>query len=406
MKNSEYWEERIANETWTVYNTLEEKNRALMDMYQEATLDIQNELYSIAQKVNGGQSLSLSDMHKYNRLKSLQNNIENRIEQLGKDTEKFGKDNMKEGFKEVYSNIRKELGETSFSMPNEKVMLKMMNNPWQGSNFSKRLWKNTGVLASNLNEILTIGLTQGKTVTEMAIQLGNRMNQSFNTAHKLIRTETMHYLNESAYKAYKDGGCEEVQLWAAEDERTCEVCGKRHGKKYKIDKRPVLPFHPNCRCTLIPVIDLKKVEENNKVIKEQNKKIKKLNDISRLQDLKGPLPKRHVLTSINNNSKPKDKNTIILPGVNYTGDIERIKNGEYNKINGNYEINGRTYGIHDRRLYPISGDGFVTLTRHEYKVLIIIKTQANNPILDTILDNVGATKEEIRKVKNILSKLR
>ena len=64
MKNSEYWEERIANETWTVYNTLEEKNRALMDMYQEATLDIQNELYSIAQKVNGGQSLSLSDMHK------------------------------------------------------------------------------------------------------------------------------------------------------------------------------------------------------------------------------------------------------------------------------------------------------------------------------------------------------
>lgn len=265
MKNSQYWEERIANNTWTVYNSLEEKNKALMEMYQEATLDIQNELYTIAQKINGGKSVTLSDMHKYNRLNSLQSNIEKRIEQLGEETEKFGKENMKEGFKEVYSNARQELGGTSFSIPNERLMEQMMNTPWQGSNFSKRLWKNTGVLARNLNEILTIGLTQGKTITEMAIQLSNRMNQSFNAAHKLIRTETIHYLNESAFKAYQDGGCEEVEVWAAKDERTCDVCGKKHGKKYKIDKRPVLPFHPNCRCTYLPVVDIKKKKDDNTI---------------------------------------------------------------------------------------------------------------------------------------------
>ena len=54
----------------------------------------------------------------------------------------------------------------------------------------------------------------------------------------------MHYLNESAFKAYKDGGCEEVEIYTAKDERTCEICGTRHQKKYKIDKRPILPFHP------------------------------------------------------------------------------------------------------------------------------------------------------------------
>lgn len=273
MKNSEYWEDRIANNTWTVYNSLEEKNKALMEMYQEATLDIQNELYTIAQKINGGKSVTLSDMHKYNRLNSLQSNIEKRIEQLGEDTEKFGKENMKEGFKEVYSNARQELGETSFSIPNERLMEQMMNTPWQGSNFSKRLWKNTGVLVRNLNEILTIGLTQGKTITEMAIQLSNRMNQSFNAAHKLIRTETIHYLNESAFKAYQDGGCEEVEVWAAKDERTCEVCGKRHGKKYKIDKRPVLPFHPNCRCTYLPVIN-KEEAKKEKIVNANGDEIK------------------------------------------------------------------------------------------------------------------------------------
>lgn len=314
MKNSEYWEKRIANNTWTVYNSLEEKNKALMEMYQEATLDIQNELYAIAQKINGGKSVTLSDMHKYNRLNSLQSNIEKRIEQLGEDIEKFGKENMQEGFKEVYSNARQELGETSFSIPNERLMEQMMNTPWEGSSFSKRLWENTGVLARNLNEILTIGLTQGKTITEMALQLSNRMNKGLNAAHKLIRTETVHYLNESAFKAYQDGGCEEVEVWAAKDERTCDICGKRHRMKYKIDKRPVLPFHPNCRCTYLPVINKegkeKKEERNidymsNRFVPSfgETKEINLGNILMNLKSVKNS--EFMMLTDINNTTKNK-----------------------------------------------------------------------------------------------------
>lgn len=130
-----------------------------------------------------------------------------------------------------------------------------MDRPWLGSNFSTRLWKNTQVLASNLNDIITVGITQGKTITEMAIQLNNRMNEGFNVAHRLIRTETMHYLNESSKKAYKDGGCSEVQVWAAVDERTCKVCGGKHGNVYKLKECPTLPLHANCRCTVLPVVD-------------------------------------------------------------------------------------------------------------------------------------------------------
>ena len=63
-KNNNYWIDRIANETYKIYNSLEEKNRALLEMYQEATLSIQDELFSIAQKINQGKTLTLSDMHK------------------------------------------------------------------------------------------------------------------------------------------------------------------------------------------------------------------------------------------------------------------------------------------------------------------------------------------------------
>lgn len=211
MNNSEYWEQRVANETWGIYNSLEEKNRDLLKMYQEASLDLQEELYQVTQKINGGQGVSLSDMHKHNRLTNLQKNMEYRIRQLGEDVEKFGKDNMKSGIKDVYSNVIGSLDVSNFSLPNEKLMEKMFNTPWQSDTFSNRLWKNTQKLATNLNDILTIGLTQGKTVTEMAINLNNQMNQGFNVSHRLIRTETMHYLNESAFKAYEDGGCTEVQ---------------------------------------------------------------------------------------------------------------------------------------------------------------------------------------------------
>lgn len=277
-KNSNYWIKRIANETYKTYNSLEDKNRALIDMFQEATLDIENELYTLGNKINSGRAVTLSDMHKYNRLTNLKKSMEDRLELLTKNVEEFGTTNMVNGGKKVYDNVIGNIADTSFSTPNQRAMEEMLNKPWNGSNFSKRLWKNTQVLANNLNDILTIGLTQGKTLTELAVQLRNRMNKSFNECHRLVRTETMHYLNESAFRAYKDGGCEEVELYAAEDERTCEICGARHGKRYKINKRPILPFHPNCRCTYLPVINMKKVEESTETLEELKKQFSELTD--------------------------------------------------------------------------------------------------------------------------------
>lgn len=254
MKNSEYWEKRIANNTWITYNSLEEKNRALLEMYQEASLNISDELYRVSEKMKTS-TPTLSDMHKFDRLTKLQKNIESIIGELGENVQKFYIDNTTQGFKEVYKNIRVSLGETDFSEPPKKLMEQLLRKQWEGSNFSTRLWENTQVLVTNLNDIVTNGLIQGKTVTEMAIQLNNRMNKEFNICHRLVRSETMHYLNESSLKSYMDGGVKEVQLWAAIDERTCPVCGVKHGNKYSLKDAPVLPLHANCRCTYIPIID-------------------------------------------------------------------------------------------------------------------------------------------------------
>ncbi|WP_312647563.1 minor capsid protein [Aminipila sp.] len=255
VKNSQYWENRVAKKTWQTYNDLEERNWALFEMYQEASGNISNELYKVAERINGGKAVSLTDMHKFNRLMGLKKSFEKTIRELVEQTEEFAKENMQQGFKDTYKAARTAISSTAFTMPDKRLMDEMLDRPWRGDSFSSRLWKNTSILANNLNESLVIGLQQGKTISEISIKMANDMMQGFNVTHRLVRTETMHYLNNSAVRAYKDAGIEYVQIWAAEDERTCKHCMQYHEKIYPIDKAPILPIHAHCRCTYLPVTD-------------------------------------------------------------------------------------------------------------------------------------------------------
>lgn len=254
MENSKYWEKRIAKETWKTYNSLEEKNRAVFDMYKQASEDISNEVYKIGEKLKTA-TPSLSDMHKYKRLNQLKGNIDDIVKELSENVQKHTIQTMQWGFKEVYQNTGIAIG-IDFAIPDEKLMESMLNRPWLGSNFSKRLWGNASALEHELNSTLRIGLQQGKTVTEMAIALDGVMKKGFNAAHRLVRTESMHYMNTAAIQGYKDAGVKTVRVWAAGDERTCSTCKSYHDKVYPIEKVPVLPLHANCRCTILPEIDI------------------------------------------------------------------------------------------------------------------------------------------------------
>ena len=254
-KNSEYWEKRVASEVWRIYNSIEEKNRELLDFYIGASESVKDELYRLAERLSKDGVLSLSEMHKQNRLAELNKKFEKIIENLGHDIEEFAKKNMQQGFQRAYKAVAVSMGDTDFAMPNKKLMEKLMETPWRGDTFSGRLWKNQKKLANVLNDVLLVGLQQGKTATEIAVQLHNRMGQSFNDCHRLVRTETMHYLNDATLQRYKDTGVEMVQIWAAQDERTCDTCGGYHAKKYLINKCPHVPLHANCRCTVLPVVD-------------------------------------------------------------------------------------------------------------------------------------------------------
>ena len=176
-RDSEYWEKRIANETWKTYNSLEEKNIDLLQMYEEASKQIKSELLELAEKAEINGSLSRTDQYRFQKLLGEQGYIYKECELLGDEIESKSKERMIKGGRAVYGNVMESLNVNDYSMPNKKVMEQMLRKPWQGSNFSKRLWKNMAKLESTLNTVIVSGITTGKTVTEMAVQLSNAMNR-------------------------------------------------------------------------------------------------------------------------------------------------------------------------------------------------------------------------------------
>lgn len=81
-------------------------------------------------------------------------------------------------------------------------------------------------------------------------------NTSLRRTANLWWTQTAQYgisvVDSATIKGYKDMGVEDVVWIAADDEKTCSVCGERDGEIYDISKIPAKP-HYGCRCRLVPV---------------------------------------------------------------------------------------------------------------------------------------------------------
>ena len=91
-----------------------------------------------------------------------------------------------------------------------------------------------------------------------AREYGNRQmfQDSLRRSANLWWTQTTQYgitaVDEATLQGFKDIGIKRVQWIAADDEKTCPVCGARDNKIYHINKVPPKP-HYGCRCYLVPV---------------------------------------------------------------------------------------------------------------------------------------------------------
>lgn len=110
-------------------------------------------------------------------------------------------------------------------------------------------------LAKRMTRSFVEGFEKSETMDKLTRRVRDVTGFGRSSAERIARTETMRAVNSAAKDRFKKADIEKVEFLAAWDDRTCDECESLHGRIYDIGNAPDLPIHPNCRCTLAPVVE-------------------------------------------------------------------------------------------------------------------------------------------------------
>jgi SPP1 gp7 family putative phage head morphogenesis protein len=172
-----------------------------------------------------------------------------------------GKELLKEVYTDSYYrtwyNIDQYHGfHKEFAQVNPRTIDELIRYPFNGADFSSRIWKQKDHLLQVLTEDITTMLVQGKNPQTLAEDLAKRFKTKEYEAYRLLHTESSFIIEQGTLAAYKEDGVEKYQILATLDMKTSDICRSEDGKIYDVDKAIVgvnyPPFHPFCRTTTVP----------------------------------------------------------------------------------------------------------------------------------------------------------
>ncbi|MDF7683403.1 minor capsid protein [Lactobacillus sp. ESL0679] len=215
----------------------------------------------------GGFDKELDNEYFKSRIARLQD-INKQLQELGgkfadKESDRMG-DALANQFQDTYlhQNYNWQDSHNGFSIDfthfNETQLKQIANQPWQGSNFSKRIWKNYhDVLPNQLTDALLRGTLLGYSADRVTRMLKDRFaDVTNNQIHRLVVTEMGHAAENATAEFYEDSKIEQYEYMATLESHTCEQCGYLDGKifnvKDRIDGENYPLIHPYCRCTTVP----------------------------------------------------------------------------------------------------------------------------------------------------------
>lgn len=249
-KEKEYWNSRINN----IYDKNYEAKKIEL-LYKKAYYEVEEEIKKLYEELKDKGELTTTKLYQYDRFMSLRRQIKSQCKDIRSSLTSEVRKKLSQSYKETFQTVNKMLGQdNTWGIQNQKMAQKVINTKWEGSNFSKRIWKNTDSLAKDIESNIVSCVINGTNKDTIVKIIKNRYNVGFNKADRLVRTELMHTINSAQIDTYKEDGVEYVEWYAAEDERMCSICGEMHEKKFKTTEAPSIA-HANCRCILLPVVD-------------------------------------------------------------------------------------------------------------------------------------------------------
>ena len=258
---SDYWKDRQAKAQAELTNkNMKVIEKQLKKYYGNVAVKVMNEFEATYNKllatVEAGRAPTTADLYKLDKYWQLQGQTRALLRKLGEKQITTLTKQFEIQFFDIYNSIAIK-GTEAFSTLDTATVQQMINSIWvaDGKSFSQRIWGNTDRLIESLNEQLIHCVAAGKKTTELKNLLQERFNVSYSNADSIARTEIAHIQTEAAKKRYEDLGIQEVEIYVDEDERTCPICAKHEGERHFINEPIPIPFHPRCRCCILPVIE-------------------------------------------------------------------------------------------------------------------------------------------------------
>lgn len=257
-----YWKERQAkSQSKLTSKNIKEVEKQLEKYYgnsmKRVINDFENTYNKLLLTVEKGKNPTPADLYKLDKYWQLQGQLRQELLKLGEQQISAMSRVFELQFFEIYNSINVE-GAQAYTMLDSEMAQQMINAIWcaDGKSWSSRIWGNTEKLQEALNNGLIECVLTGKKPTELKKLLQEQFNVSYNRADSVVRTELAHIQTQAAQKRYQDYGIKEVEVFVDEDERTCPICAKHEGERYPVNAEMPIPFHPRCRCCVIPVVEI------------------------------------------------------------------------------------------------------------------------------------------------------
>jgi SPP1 gp7 family putative phage head morphogenesis protein len=264
-----YWAERqaLAQDKLTSKNVrkTEAQLRKYYKQSMESCLDEFEKTYSkLLASISEGRTPTPADLYKLDKYWQLQGQLRRELQALGDKQMVLLSKQFETNFFEVYYSFAIP-GSEAFTTISVEAAQQMINQIWcaDGKSWSSRIWENIGRLQDTLNEGLIECVVTGKKPSELKTKLQERFGVSYSRANTLVRTEMAHIQTQAAKQRYEDYGLKEYEILGNDDDSCgnhgvdCHALnGKRFSYAEMVTGKNAPPFHPNCKCCIVPVVEI------------------------------------------------------------------------------------------------------------------------------------------------------
>lgn len=253
-RNAKYWRDRAIEQEAGVDKLSAETSEKMAKLYRRSYRRLTSEINALYAEIldRGLENMTRTELYRLRHYSVLREAVANESRGLAIE-QNAALDKLLEHIAiGTYKSNMEELG-ISFSFVNELEAKAIVTENWSGISYSDRIWKNAEGFNTRVMDDVESLVTSGKMPADVKKKLMEDYGVGWNEADRLIRTESSHAYNKAARDSYTSAGIDMCEYLAESD--CCDICEHYKGRKLPIMDFPELPMHPNCRCTMAPIVE-------------------------------------------------------------------------------------------------------------------------------------------------------